>query len=152
MSSRAKAISKNMEHDFHCSLPLGMYTVFPGSVLVCYMMFEKVDETEKKRIVDLWKKIQKKPLKYYHTAEDFYNPEFTLKVFECERTYDWKVAVFVGKTNTLLAPYEEIDGKMYAYPLREDGLSGPTLAHPVSAHVLKWSSENESDNSNSNIS
>lgn len=152
MSSKIKTISKNMEQDFHCKLPLGMYTVFPGSVLICYMMFEKPSEEEKTRIIDLWKKVQKKPNKYYHSGEDFYDPKYTLKTFSLKKTKEWKVAVFIGKTNTLLAPYEEIDGKLYAYPLREDGLAGPTLSHPVSAYILNWESKtNESDNSDTNI-
>lgn len=152
MSSRAKQLSDRVIDLNHCFYHPAMYTNFPGSVLICYTMFEKPSDEEKQKIKDKWRKISKKASKYYHTPEQYYDPKYTLKTFGLEKTFDWPVAVFVGKTNTLLAPYDTLeDGRIFAYPLREDGFSGPTLAHPLKAHVLKWNSAD--DNSlHSNIS
>lgn len=153
MSSRAKAIADNIQDINNCYYPNSMYTNFVGSVLVCYTIFEKPSEEVKQRIKKQWLKVQKHPGKYYKSGDDFYDLEHTMKIFELERTYDWQVAVFISKHNTLLAPYGTTeDGKIFAYPIREDSAMGPTLAHPVSVHPVDWGEKKENgDNSNSNI-
>lgn len=151
MSSKAKKLSDGVALH-QCYYHKSMYNLYPGSVLVCYSIFERPSDKTKESIKKQWHKIMKNPSKYYKDGDDFYNPEYTLNIFGLKRTSDWKVAVFVGKTNTLLAPYEEIDGKVYPYPLREDGFAGPTLKHPVSVHVLNWGEDKDvADNMCSNL-
>lgn len=144
MSSRAKTIANRMQDINSCYYPNSMYTIYPGSVLICYSIFEKPDEKTKQEIKRKFLKIQKRASKYYKTAEQYYDPKYTLDVFGLKKSFDWPVAVFVGKTNTLLAPYGKTDEDLiFAYPLREDGFRGPTLSHPVSVHELLW--EKKSD-------
>lgn len=152
MSSRAKAIENNII-DSRCRFPVGMYTIFPGSVLICYSIFEKPSEEKTEEIKALWFKVQKHPSKYYKTAEDYYNPKYTLKIFGLKNTYEWPVAVVVGKHNTLLAPFVVGENDIIKpLPIREDGNAGPTIRHPVSVHPLQWGENTDvSDNSNSDI-
>lgn len=152
MSSKAKQMADTINDMNHCFYPNSMYTVFPGSVLVNYTIFEKPSEEKKQEIKKLWFKVQKKPHKYYKTPEEYYDPNHTLKIFGLNRSKNWQVAVFIGKTNTLLAPYGVAEnGDLYAFPIREDAVKGPTLAHPVSVHALSWENESNDNSCNSNL-
>lgn len=137
MSNRVSKIKKNSSSSYFYS---SMYRTFPGSVLICYCMFERPNGETKLKIKQLWKKVEKNPEKYF-TEETVFDINAVLSVFGLERTYDWPVAVFGNKVNTLLAPYivnPENKEEISALPLRENGMMPDVLSKPDLCFIVDW--------------